>query len=240
MAKGRKKKRPSRRSSKRLAGLQRSTFRPLLESLEPRCLLTATVVDFTLETTDLAGDLIQSATYGSNFYLNFYVQDKRTGPPPENAPTPDGVFAAYTDLLYDSNRVALTEAIQFGEDYPNGRIGDTGTAGEVDELGAFAGIQILGDSRYLLARLPMKATGVGTASFTTNAADILPLHDTLTYGSIVPVPTSEIAFGTLDLEILNPAIIMDDGEYTEYGDMNYDGYLNILDVVTLVNFILDN
>ena len=35
-------------------------------------------------------------------------------------------------------------------------------------------------------------------------------------------------------------IIMDDGEYTEYGDMNYDGYLNILDVVTLVNFILDN
>jgi hypothetical protein len=33
-------------------------------------------------------------------------------------------------------------------------------------------------------------------------------------------------------------IIMDDGEYTEYGDVNGDGYLNILDVVTLVNLVL--
>jgi len=33
-------------------------------------------------------------------------------------------------------------------------------------------------------------------------------------------------------------IIMDDGEYTEYGDVNDDGYLNILDVVTLVNWVL--
>ena len=33
-------------------------------------------------------------------------------------------------------------------------------------------------------------------------------------------------------------IIMDDGEYTEYGDVNEDGYLNILDVVTLVNWVL--
>jgi len=31
---------------------------------------------------------------------------------------------------------------------------------------------------------------------------------------------------------------MDDGEYTEYGDVNGDGYLNILDVVTLVNWVL--
>ena len=49
--------------------------------------------------------------------------------------------------------------------------------------------------------------------------------------------------GDLEINILDVVtlvnIIMDDGEYTEYGDMNYDGYLNILDVVTLVNFILE-
>jgi len=49
--------------------------------------------------------------------------------------------------------------------------------------------------------------------------------------------------GDFEINILDVVtlvnIIMDDGEYTEYGDMNYDGYLNILDVVTLVNFILE-
>ena len=49
--------------------------------------------------------------------------------------------------------------------------------------------------------------------------------------------------GDLDINILDVVtlvnIIMDDGEYTEYGDMNYDGYLNILDVVLLVNIILE-
>ena len=49
--------------------------------------------------------------------------------------------------------------------------------------------------------------------------------------------------GDLEINILDVVtlvnIIMDDGEYTEYGDMNYDGYLNILDVVQLVNFILE-
>jgi len=34
-------------------------------------------------------------------------------------------------------------------------------------------------------------------------------------------------------------IIMNDGEYIELGDVNGDGYLNILDVVILVNLILD-
>ena len=50
--------------------------------------------------------------------------------------------------------------------------------------------------------------------------------------------------GDCELNILDVItlvnIIMDDGEYTEYGDLNYDGYLNILDVVTLVNIILED
>ena len=33
-------------------------------------------------------------------------------------------------------------------------------------------------------------------------------------------------------------IIMDDGEYTEYGDVNGDGYLSILDVGQLINLVL--
>ena len=34
-------------------------------------------------------------------------------------------------------------------------------------------------------------------------------------------------------------LIMND-EYNEYGDIDGSGYLNIFDVVQLVNFILDN
>jgi len=34
-------------------------------------------------------------------------------------------------------------------------------------------------------------------------------------------------------------LIMND-EYNEYGDIDGNGYLNVMDVVQLVNFILDN
>jgi len=175
-------------------------------------MLTSTIVDFTLEPTDLEGTPVQSVAHGADFYLNFYVQDKRPGPPPADAPAADGVFAAYADLLYDANLTVLTGAIEFGEEYQNGQEGNVSVAGEVDELGAFSNIPTLGDSRYLLARLPMRATEIGTAAFTTNQADILPAHDTLVYFGSQPVTPGEISYGSFDLEILNSPVVIDNGD----------------------------
>ena len=68
--------------------------------------MLTTLVEYTLVATDLNGDEAASINYGDDFYLDMYVQDTRTV-------KPDGVFAAYADLLYDDARVALDGAIQY-------------------------------------------------------------------------------------------------------------------------------
>ncbi|MDE0734678.1 MAG: Ig-like domain-containing protein, partial [Pirellulaceae bacterium] len=233
MAKRRKKK-VSRRSSGKLSGWQRSLFRPRVENLEPRCMLT-TLVEYTLVAADLNGDEAASINYGDNFYLDMYVQDTRTV-------KPDGVFAAYADLLYDDARVALNGAIQRGQEYPNVPSGNTSVAGLVDELGSVAGMNELGDSRFLLARLPMVATGSGTVEFSTNQADNLPSNDTLLYdANPSTVPPSQIAYGSTSMEILNPVFILDNGDpgftatsgFNLYNQSGYQGDIHYANIGSL-------
>ncbi len=194
--------------------------------------MLTTLVEYTLVAADLNGDEAASINYGDDFYLDMYVQDTRTV-------KPDGVFAAYADLLYDDARVALDGAIQYGQEYPNVPSGNTSVAGLVDELGGVAGMNELGASRFLVARLPMVATGSGTVYFSTNQADNLPSNDTLLYDADPStVPPSQIAYGSTSMEILNPVFIMDNGDsgftatsgfnlYTQSGYQGDIHYANI-------------
>ena len=121
--------------------------------------------------------------------------------------------------------------IEFGEHYMNGRWGTIGTPGLLNEVGAFqTGFQPLGSAEYLLFRarltaghvtlhgdefsaiaedsrnvmldvLANDAFDVGTALLTSDAADISPAHDVVTFSPPRVVPAADIRFGQAALDV---------------------------------------
>jgi Calx-beta domain/Dockerin type I domain/SdrD B-like domain len=151
-----------------------------------------------LEVTDLGGIPIAQVNQGDSFQLRAYVTDLRTSPPQP------GVFAAYTDVIFDSALASVTGAIVHASDYPNGPSGSVAAPG-LDEVGGSDGLTPLGPNERLLFTVPMQATGIGTVDFAADPADILPVHDSLLFGGTAGVPTNEILYGTTSLEVLPPA-----------------------------------
>ena len=99
-------------------------------------------VRFSLETTDLSGNPISSIATGGRFQVRMYVEDARVAPPD---PARTGVFAAYSDLLYNSDLVSTVTqpnnpfgfAITFGAQYQNGLSASDVVPNLIDEVGAF-------------------------------------------------------------------------------------------------------
>jgi len=153
------------------------------------------LIGIRLETTTPDGTIVNSVAAGDAFILNVYAADLRS--------TPQGVFSIYSDLNYDESLVAITGNLAFGAALDNGIDGDTTTAGLIDELGAFAGsISPPGVSESLLVSIPMQATAVGSAQFSTDPADNLPFNDAGLFGLDDDVTSSQISFGTAVLEIV--------------------------------------
>jgi hypothetical protein len=156
-----------------------------LESLEDRLAL-ATMVQFKASATSLTGSPISSVTPGDEFLLKVEMKDLRAAP--------KGVFASWVDVEYDPADVAVTGSIEFGPRALNQQTGDVQTPGLMDEVGAFDGIAASAPTTKLLFQIRVKALALGPASFSLNPADLLPVHDTLLYGSDLPVATSDIEY----------------------------------------------
>ena len=145
--------------------------------------------------TNAAGQTISSIDVGSLFYITLLAEDLN-----QNA---NGVFAAYADAYYDSNLVTLTGTSSFQSPYTNGMSGNPQTLGLIDEWGAFSeATNPVGPGTKIIAKIPARAATAGRALLGLGAADNLPSHYVLVYGSDDPVPSSLVRYGSSVLEIL--------------------------------------
>ncbi len=121
------------------------------------------IVNLRLEIADVNQTPITSAQVGQNFFLNLYASDVR------NDPT-GGVFAAYLDIDYSPNRVAIAPPVSYGSKYQNGKTGSFVIDGLMDDIGAFSsngpfGIVPIGVGENLVFSVPLQATNPGDIQF---------------------------------------------------------------------------
>ena len=151
------------------------------------------LVAFDVELTDRAGNPISTVVVGDEFDVHVYVSDVGVDE--------FGVFAAFLDLLYDEQLVALDGSLIYGADYPNGRIGDLSTAGVVDEVGAVAENTPLGAGKYLVFTVPMQAIRAGDTVLESDPADDQDFNEVLRFGGGFHVPVDQIVYRSAALTI---------------------------------------
>lgn len=151
------------------------------------------LVRIRLEAASTDGTPIDSISVGQSFNLNAYVEDIRQ--------TPQGVFAAYLDVIYDSSLASVNGTIKHATVFSNGRSGNAATPGLIDEVGAFTQ-STLGAGEALLFTVPFVANSVGTLDLVADAADATPAHDTLLLGINTAIPLSLLDFVSDSLSIV--------------------------------------
>ena len=169
------------------------------------------VISFRLETRDMNGGQISEIGQGLPFQLFVYVDDERgeSGHPsldPGLTLVDQGVFSAYMDLLYDAGLVAYSgdSLITHSVEYPVGHNVNSSVPGILDEFGAFQPPDSipLGPNEQLFASIVYTASAQGTATFRTDPADDLPLHETSHNFPELQRTYQEIEFGKTSIEIV--------------------------------------
>ncbi len=121
-----------------------------------------------------------------DFRLHVYVQDIQA--------EPNGIAAAYLDVLYDSNLVLVTGPIIYGSTFSDVQSGSTATPGLIDEVGAFQSSPPANPGEaQLLFSITLRAIDVGVANFTADPADLAG-HDVLEFTSDLPIPSAAVNF----------------------------------------------
>ncbi len=143
--------------------------------------------------TDADGIPITDLTAGEDFFLRGFVEDKDD----------QGVFAAYFDINYPSTLAEVTGPVSFSGDYPHVTSGNTDTPGLIDEVGATSGsLSPIGGGEFLMFTVPMRATGTGTLTFTSDAPDELPFHEILVFGTVEPVDLqADVFYGSTSITV---------------------------------------
>lgn len=167
-------------------------------------------VSFRLATTNTSGTVLTETPAGSIFQLRVYVKDLRDNDGDGDMNDDRGVFAAYMDLLLDSNLVSTIPNgsnprgfdVTFGPDYDTNGLSGTASTNLIDEIGAFQdSAQPLGPSERLFATITLLANAAGVANFFADPADITPLHDTLLFEPTDPVNIDRIDLGLTSITI---------------------------------------
>lgn len=163
-------------------------------SADATVVLGVTKVDLArlrLVTTSPQGTPLTSISEDQPFLVNVYATDLRA--------EPQGVFAAYLDLLYDSALVVLNGSPLFGTTFSGNRRYDTSVPGIIDEMGALtSGMSAPAES--LLVAIPFIANAVGTAQFRAEPPDTMGT-ELLLFGRGSEVPESQVIWDTALLEI---------------------------------------
>jgi len=143
---------------------------------------------------------ITSIKVGQKFDLVLLVQDLRPAGTyfnPNYGLTLNkarGVFAAYTDILFNQNLVQVNwnGGWIFSPQYPNGQFIQAGL-NRIDEVGAFASsFSGLGTGLIEVVRIDCTGRAVGINTFTPSCAKLeRPMHDTLVYGNIACDPPEQ-------------------------------------------------
>ncbi len=149
-----------------------------------------------LDVTNASGTHLSSVDVGTDFQLKVIVQDLRA-----NA---EGVFAAFLDVIYNQQLVAINGPITYGTEYRTQPLQDLSTPGLINETGAVAGITPLGGSEFLLFSVPLRAIRAGEAQFTADPPDNLPSNEPLLFGLNQGLALDDVNFGSVSLTV-NPA-----------------------------------
>lgn len=177
-----------------------------------------------VEVTDAAGQVVTTVQAGETFTLNLYVDDLRD--------SGDGVYAAYADILYPARLVSVEPgSVTYGSAYENGQSSDEGRRGLLNEVGAFAGMETLGDEEQLLASVSLVARRAGTASFVLTPADGLG-HEVLIYGSDVAVAPRLVRWEGVEVQVVGG---WRNSETPT--DVNDDGHTTALDALHCINAV---
>lgn len=153
------------------------------------------LAEIQLELTDLQGNPISSVGVGQEFLLNFIGVDAR-------ALTQPGIFAAYADILFDSDliRPVPGSSIDFDDDFtvvPKG----TFSTGLIDELGAVSNRSVATNVREsLIATVRFEAIASGTVNIISEPADDSN-SETLLFGLDNRVSADSVAYGTATLVV---------------------------------------
>ncbi|MFM7842987.1 MAG: Ig-like domain-containing protein [Planctomycetota bacterium] len=162
----------------------------------------ADLVQLRLAVTDSTGKVITSIPQGGDFQLRGFVKDLRTDA--------KGVFAGYFDVTFDNTFASVVGTINHGSLYTTAVVGSVTTAG-LDEVGGTqSGTNQLGPAEQLLFITNMKANKSGTLNFTSDPADLLPIHAVLLHGLNTGIPVSQQKTGSTSLTITSPLTAGDD------------------------------
>ncbi|MFM7072577.1 MAG: Ig-like domain-containing protein [Planctomycetota bacterium] len=162
---------------------------------------------------DLNGRAITVVNPGQEFEIRAFVKDLRTDDTVGNPTDNLGVYAAYFDYLYEPSLVSVAGPVVFNGSpsgpWTSGQTAGTNTIGIIDESGAFqGGSPVFTADEIELYRVRMRANAVGQADFAADPADIVPLHDVLTFQPPATVALSQITYGTTSLFIGDPATVL--------------------------------
>ncbi len=162
------------------------------------------LAEIRLDLRGLDGNPIDSLAVGDEFFLDIVAEDARF------AGTP-GVFAAYADILFDSQFVQPVSGatIEYNDQFTLVRKGQLLT-GLIDEVGAVnSSLSATQRSEDLIATIRMEALATGTVTIRSEPADEVD-SEFLIYGEDDQVPAESIAFGGATLTIGQSFLVTDD------------------------------
>lgn len=154
------------------------------------------VVQFRLETTDMAGTPVDTVTIGEEYMLKTYTQHVNGYVSEENS----GVFAAYLDISYDAGLTSVAGDVLFEDQYAWVTSGDMSTPGLMDNIGGlglnFPDLTPIGLDEKLVFSVPMTADAEGFVNFVGADSQSDVQHPVLVYGLNDTVAAKDIDFGS--------------------------------------------
>lgn len=147
------------------------------------------VATIVLETTDLNGDATAGIGNGDDFLLRVLVNDQRS--------SATGISEAFVDISFDETLVEVTGAVTIGPSYPDDNSGTAGT-GIITDVGGST-TNSLGAGSVLLATIPMRSIGTGSAAFTASIGG----GDVFFFGETNALDPVEVAVSGATLSILD-------------------------------------
>jgi len=162
------------------------------------------LAEIRLDLTDLQGNPISTIATGQEFLLNMVAVDARRFDKP-------GVFAAYADILFDSNliRPVPGSTITFSNDFTVERKGNF-AAGLVNELGAVSNsLQATDDPENVIATVRMEALASGTVNIRSDPADE-STSEFLLFFEDNRIPAEAVLYGSTTLAIGQNFTVGDD------------------------------
>ncbi len=164
-----------------------------LETLEQRNLLAGVAIE--LVTVDAQGQPLSQVEVGDEFWLRGSAYDLNQ--------TKESIFAAFVDVTYGADLVSANGEPRGTSGFVNGQSGDVRTAGQIDEVGGFRGVELSAVDKHndFFFEMPFVAEAEGEVVFATNPAESIPAHDVLVYGSDLPVVAEQIDYGYVRLQV---------------------------------------